>query len=238
MRIAIAEDERASAEQLHSDLKRFAQENGQELHVETYPNGAELVDHYRGNWDLILLDVDMPIMDGIEAARIIRQWDPGVLIMFITNLAQYAIKGYEVSAFDYVLKPIGYYALSMKISAAQRLLRRSGEQSLMLSREGDMVRVPLSHLYYIEAFGHQLSYHTLDGDIVMTTARTLTALEEELRSQGFVRCHKGFLINLHYVDMVRTNTVLVAGMELPVGRSRRKALMEALLDFVKGVRPQ
>lgn len=234
MRVAIAEDEKVCSDQLHSYLERFAQDSGQSMEIERFVNGSQLVEHYRGTWDLLLLDVDMPGMNGLEAARMVRRSDPDVLIMFITNLAQYAIKGYEVGALDYLLKPVSYYALSMKLEAALRILRRNEDRYLILPQDGGVVRLPLSRLYYVEAFSHQLHYYTTEGELVSTTSQTLSALEREL--VGFFRCHKGYLVNLRYVDAVWGDTLATAGKELPVSRSRRKALLQALLNDAKGGR--
>lgn len=235
MRVAIAEDERGCAEQLQANLHRYAVESGEPIQIEVYANGAELIENYRGSWDLLLLDVDMPVLNGFDAARSIRRIDPKVHIIFITNLAQYAIKGYEVSALDYVLKPISYFALSMKLDMVSRLIRRNMEDSLMINQDGDLIRVPLSHLYYVEIFSHELNYHTMEGDIVTTTSQTLSALEKRLEGHGFVRCHKGYLINLRYVKTLCGNTVLLDGREIPVSRNRRKAVMQAIIDYAKGV---
>lgn len=234
--IIIAEDDPSFSAQVQSYLQQFAQENQLDLSVIAYSDGAELVEHYHGNGDILLLDVDMPGMDGLTAAKMIRKIDTSVQIIFITNLAQYAIRGYEVNALDYVLKPISYYALSMKLRLALRILRRNQEKSILLNRDGDVTRVPLSHLYYVEIYSHQLCYHTAEGDITLTTTRTLTMLEEELGQYGFVRCHKGLLINLRYVDTLQGTNVLVAGKWLPVSRNRRKAVLEALLNYAKGGR--
>lgn len=236
MRIAIAEDEEAYLEQLQAHLRRYREETGTPIQVDAFSNGAHLVEHYQGVWDLILLDVDMPAMNGLDTARSIRRLDQNVFIMFITNLAQYAIKGYEVNALDYVLKPVSYYALSMKLNMVSRLLLRNREHFLTISHDGDLHRIPVSDLYYVEIFSHQLNYHTMNGDITTTNNHTLSALEQELVEYGFVRCHKSCLINLRHVQELRGNTVRLAGIELPVSRNRRKAVMLAIMNYSKGVR--
>lgn len=234
LHIAIAEDESSFAQQLEKNLERFGQDNHIELKPVIFSDGASLVEHFTSEWDLLLLDVEMPGMDGISAARCIRERDPEVPIMFITNLAQYAIRGYEVDALDYVLKPVSYYSLAMKLKKALRLIRRKDNRSILLNREGDVVRLPLSHLYYVEVFGHQLHYHTSEGEFTQTGSRSLAALEKELSGCGFARCHSGYLVNLRYVDAVEADAVRVTGRLLPVSRSRRGDFLQALLDDTKG----
>ena len=236
LHIAIAEDEPAFAQQLEKNLERFGKDNYIEFKLSLFSDGASLVEHFTTEWDLLLLDVDMPGMDGISAARCIRDRDPEVPIMFITNLAQYAIRGYEVDALDYVLKPVSYYSLAMKLKKALRLVRRKDSRSIMLNREGDVVRLPLSHLYYVEVFGHQLRYHTSEGEFTQTGSRSLAAVEKELSSCGFARCHSSYLVNLRYVDAVETDAVRVIGKSLPISRNRRKSFLQALLDHTKGER--
>lgn len=232
--IAIVEDDPASAAQLKQYIERYGQENGVAFTVELFADGSAVTEGYRPIWDIIFMDVSMLGMDGLTAAQEIRRTDPAVLILFITNLAQYAIRGYEVSALDYVLKPVSYHAFSMKLHLALRLLQRNLEYSLLLNRGKDLQRVPVSHLHYVEVYSHQFHYHTAEGNIVLTMTRTMADLEEELLPHGFVRCHKGFLINLRYVEAVRSASVLVAGEELPVSRNRRKAVLDALLTYMKG----
>lgn len=235
LRAAIVEDDEKTALQLQGHLEQFGKENGISVHVGCFSNGTKLTGEYHHVWDLLLLDVDMPVMDGIETARFIRQVDSRVIIIFITNLAQYAIKGYEVDALDYVLKPVSYYALAMRLKKALRVLRSSSEKSLMLKWDGSMVRVPLSDIYYIEIYSHSLLYHTADEDIKTTGAyNTLTQLERELEECGFVRCHNCYLVNLRYTDGIGRSTLKVFGTELPISRGRRRHVMEKLMAYAKG----
>lgn len=236
-RVAIVEDEAGAASQLQENLQRFSQENDIPVQVEIFPDGAKLVGEYRHVWDLLLLDIDMPVMNGLETARTIRETDPDVMIIFITNLAQYAIQGYEVDALDYVLKPVNYFALAMKLKRALRVLRASESGALMLRRGGDLTRMPLSRIYYVESFNHSLKYHTADGDLETTGAQTLASLEKELVPQGFVRCHNCYLANLRYVDGIHGNTLSVLGQELPISRNRRRDVMDAMLNYAKGSKP-
>ncbi len=234
MRIAIAEDDPGFAQQMEQHLRRFAEENQLSLTEQTYSNGAELVEGYRPVWDILLLDVDMPGMDGISAARCIREVDADVVIIFVTNLAQYAICGYEVNALDYVLKPVNYYALSMKLKKALQYCPREETKYLILNQGSDVVRIPLHRLYYVEVYNHQLRYHTAEGDFLTTGSRSLTAVAKELAEDGFVRCHNSYLVNLRYVDRLEGDNVQVAGDLLPVSRKRRKTLLQALLEDAKG----
>lgn len=234
MRIAIAEDEKRYSDQLQELLKKFGAENQIEMQLFSFSNGAELLEHFRGGWDMILLDMDMPTMNGMDTARAIRQVDQEVLIMFITNLAQYALNGYEVQAFDYMLKPVSYSALAMKLKLALRVLQKNEDRSIMLNQDGELFRVPLSHLYYVEIYSHRLCFHTMERDIDINSIRTLSDLEQELKPDGFVRCHKSILVNARYVDHIKGCALTVAGCEIPISKNRRGEVLKELLACAKG----
>lgn len=119
VRIAIAEDDPAYRATLEEYLDRYRRENGLEAEVTTFSDGLALTEGYRPVYDLLLLDIEMPNLDGMSAAEKIRSSDPEVVIIFITNMAQYAIKGYQVDALDYVLKPVSYAAFAFKLKKAQ-----------------------------------------------------------------------------------------------------------------------
>ena len=140
-RIAIVEDEAAVREQLAGYVQRYTRQYGTPFEVTEFADGMEILEDYRPQFDIIFLDVEMKHLDGMETARRIRERDGGVLIVFITNMAQYAIRGYEVDALDYVLKPVNYYQFCTKLSRAiQRVQRRRGGQVVLQLAGGGMPR--------------------------------------------------------------------------------------------------
>lgn len=229
LQLAIVEDDPQYADQLRDYVQRYATETGLELKLHIFRDGAEIIDHYRPIWDLIFLDIEMPLMDGMSAAETIRMQDQSVLLIFITNMAQYAIRGYEVDALDYVLKPISYPSFSMKFRKACRILESRQRGSVILSKDSEVIRLSAAEIRYIEAFGHRLVYHTSQGEF--QSFSTLDKAAGEL--SDFVRCNRSYLVNLRYVDGVKDDCVLIDGVQLKIGRTKKKEFMQQLSDYFR-----
>ena len=108
LHIGIAEDDTNYVRQLKEYLERYSRESSTPMEISVFTDGDELVENYKAQFDLILMDVEMPFLDGMTAAEEIRKLDSEVVIIFITNMAQYAIRGYAVDALDYLIKPVDY----------------------------------------------------------------------------------------------------------------------------------
>ena len=128
LRVAVAEDNPKDRERLLSFLKKYGEEKDVQIEVAEYTDGSELLDQYRPRYDVIFLDVEMPQMDGMKAAEKIRETDEEVILIFITNMAKYAIRGYEVQALDYVLKPVKYEAFTVKMDKVKRLAEKKKDR--------------------------------------------------------------------------------------------------------------
>ena len=118
LKIAVVEDQTEVRESLCQFIRQYAGEQGLLAEVEPFADGAVIAEGYQPGYDIIFLDVEMPRLGGFGAAERIRAVDPDVVLVFVTNMAQYAIKGYEVDALDYVLKPVSYGAFCTKLSRA------------------------------------------------------------------------------------------------------------------------
>lgn len=225
-RIAIVEDEAAVREQLAGYVQRYTRQYGTPFEVTEFADGMEILEDYRPQFDIIFLDVEMKHLDGMETARRIRERDGGVLIVFITNMAQYAIRGYAVGALDYVLKPVPYFAFSQQLQKALGQLEKRERHYLAVAVDGGMRRLDAAEIYYLESEGHKVHFYTEKEDFVVPG--TLKNYEEKLVGRAFARCNSGYLVNLAQVSGVQQDMVQVGPYTLQISRPRRKAFMAEL----------
>jgi DNA-binding LytR/AlgR family response regulator len=232
LRIAIVEDSESDRNKLKELIHQYVAECNEECDIQEFSDGFVFLTEYRMIYDLVLLDVEMPRMNGMDTAKELREIDPSVLLIFVTNMAQYALKGYEVDALDYVLKPVTYYAFAMKLKKVQRILRERSQEYLMLPFEDELRKVPVSSILYIEVKDHTLCYHTYEGTSFQTGS--LKVLEQKLAPFHFSRCNNCYLVNLIHVRSVTQEAVRVENEELKISRPRRKQFMQALSDYYGG----
>jgi len=231
MRIAVVEDEDKAAELLISYIKRYEEEKGFSFEVIRYTNGLSFISDYKADIDILFMDIEMPHLDGMTTAQKLRELDEHVCLIFVTNMAQYAIKGYEVDAMDFVVKPVRYFSFSLKLDRAIKQRRRLEKAELVLPDKESAKRLVISDILYIEVKNHTLIYYTVSGDSVSVRG-TISAEEENLRGRGFARCSNSYLVNLAKVTAVEKNTLLLDGKVLPISRTQKAEFMRALADFV------
>lgn len=233
IRIAIVEDEAEVREQLAGYVERHSRQYGTPFQVKTFADGDELLEDYRPVYDIILLDVQMRRLDGMSTAEQLRRLDPDVILIFITNMAQFAIRGYAVDAMDYVLKPVPYFAFSQELQKALRRLEKRAKSYLTVPVEGGLRRVDVHSIYYLESEAHKVHIYTESGDFVAPGA--LKEFEEKLGGQNFARCNSGYLVNLAQVTGVQQSVAEVGPYRLQISRPKKKLFMEALADYIGGV---
>lgn len=229
MRIAVVDDELEMRETLSQYIDRYAKESGTSLEVDAYSSGDALLADYRLIYDIIFFDVDMPGTNGINTARQIRDRDDNVTILFVTNIAQYAINAFEVEAVDYIIKPLEYFDFAMKFRRAIKRAVRRSERELFLDTVNGRIRVSVSNITFVEGFDHYLVYHVYGkgGKAAELEIRgNMRDHEAILKPYGFCRVHRSYLVNIAYVDVIHANDLSVAGTVIPIGRSYKKDLMQ------------
>ncbi|MDO4804243.1 MAG: LytTR family DNA-binding domain-containing protein [Lachnospiraceae bacterium] len=230
IKIAIVEDEDLYVKVLSEFLDRFQAESGTAICSERFRDGDEIVENYDGSYDIILMDIQMKFMDGMSAAEEIRKRDRDVIIMFITNRTDYAIRGYEVDALDYIVKPVNYFAFARKLERAIGRIPQDKDAVITLNIPQGIRKIRIDDIFYAESEGHNLVYHTVHGDYKIR--QKMSEAEEELGRHGFFRSNKGYLVNMRHVDGVQDGCCLLAGQRLLISRSRKAEFMAAMADYI------
>lgn len=228
--LAICDDEQSFVCHLQDLLSKYAAETGIEMKITTYYDGLELIEKYDTTIDLIFLDIQMKMVDGLKAAERIRQKDKKVEIIFLTTLAQYALEGYTYQATNYIIKPLKNVRLKSEMDKFLERHSREESPSLIISNDTGKYKVHLNSLRYIETFNRNLLFHTEQENIICY--KNMKEVEVELRDKGFARCHTSYIVNLFYVKGVKKLDIeLITGEIIPISQPRRKELMEQLTEY-------
>lgn len=234
MNIAIVEDDVRLREEFRQYIINYFEGRENQCRITLFADGDEILENYHATYDLIFLDIQMQRLDGMQTAERIRQLDTEVYLIFITNLANYAIKGYSVNALDFVLKPVNYLMLKQLLQRVERMLESRVKKYITLPTERGLTRLEVSQIYYVETENHAVCVYTERG--VWKLRESMRNMENMLVKQDFYRCNNCYLVNLAHVEQVDGSTVTVAGYQLTISRPRYKAFMAALTKYIGGIK--
>ena len=231
--IAIVEDEALYMEQLKNYIEKYSKESDMEFKVTYFQDGDEIAVNYSADYDIILMDIQMQFMDGMTAAKKIREMDSKVILIFVTNMIQYAVQGYQVDALDYIVKPVEYFSFTQKLNRAIERIGTNSKHYISATTEDGIRKVNIDDILYIESSGHYLNFITMTE--IYETRGTMKYMEDLLELHDFCRIHKGYLVNMKHVEGVKESDCIICGRKLPVSRNNRKNFMERLTDYIGSV---
>ena len=232
MKIAIVDDEEQSRALLKEYIEKYAAGRNMVVEVVLFKNGLDLVSEYTADYDIIFMDIVMSFMDGIAIAKTLRKLDRTVALVFVTNMAKFAIKGYEVDAVSFLVKPVSYFDFSLKFKKALDVYVMNEERSFTVKYRGGMCRISTDKLMYVEIIAHRLYYRMIDGDIEVTGV--LSEAEKELSRFGFLRCNKCYLVNPRFIIGINGSDLQVGNATLQISRPRRAAFLSELAKWYAG----
>lgn len=225
--IAICDDERDFVAHLKGLLQQYAAETGEEIKITPYYDGMELVERYDTTIDLIFLDIQMRLLNGLRTAEHIRRMDEGVGIIFLTTLTQYGLEGYKYQAVNYIIKPMKYVRLKAEMDQWLKKRRKEDSSALAVANDTGKYKVFLKSLRYVETFNRNLLLHTGQEHIICY--KSMKEMEQKLQDKGFVRCHTSYIVNLSYIKGVKKLEIeLITGEKIPISQPKRKEFMEKL----------
>ena len=230
IRIALVEDDKQMTLELIEVTQRFFKENNVKSEIYTFANAEDFLCDFKNNYNLILMDIDLPNMDGMKAVQHLRETKSDTMVIFVTSLAQYAIEGYKVNAFDFVVKPVQYYNFALTLKRALKSLLVQSEKSIIINNKSFMQKIDISNLKYIEVINHNLVFHTVNNNIEIRG--TLSTYVHQLKDYDFVLCNRCYLVNLKFVSRVTTEYVIIGEEKLILSKSRRTDFISAINAFI------
>lgn len=234
MHVAIVEDDVRVRARIVQYIEQSFEHDTRRFQVDEFSDGDEILENYRAEYDLVLLDIQMARLDGMKTAEKIRSLDENVYVAFVTNMAQYAIRGYSVNALDFILKPVNYLMVQQLLQRVETLLNKRTSKYITLPTDHGLTRLDVSEIDYIETEGHTLIIYT--EKMVYRLNSTMKNMESQLENFGFYRCNNCYLVNLAKVERVNNGIVYINGHQLAVSRPRHKGFMDALVTYIGGVR--
>ena len=232
--VVIVEDEQGAYDALKKQIDEYQKRNKNvEFDVTHYLNATEFLDKPFDGFDLIFLDIEMPGISGIEAARKIRKTNEDVMIVFVTNMAQYALESYDVHAYDFILKPVNYDSFSIKFercvnALSHKLLKRE----IVLAYGTNKKKVDIGDITFIESSNHNVIVHFKGGEFRMRT--TLASFEKQLKGCHFVYCNACYLVNLKWVKELKGDSIVVDNSELRISHLQKPMFLSEFAKYIGG----
>ncbi len=229
MTILICDDLPKERLNLSQFLRNYEQAHDMELDLEMAVDGNQMLAMWKpGRWDLIFLDIYMPELDGVEAARRLRKVDSRCEIVFVTNSREHGMEGYELRVMDYVTKPFAQKEVDEVMDWFFRQRAEKHSELMIRTTDGEK-SIRAQDIYYIESSAHNCIIHTKKERI--TVRRSIDVLAGELNS-AFFRCHKSFLVNFAYVVKTENNVFLLdSGESVPISAVNRSKSKSAFLAW-------
>ena len=243
VKIGIVDDEKEAREQLQEAIERFGTEYRMEFEVRGFDSAVSYLSSGSNACDILYLDSDMPRMTGMELAEKIRETDPEVVIIFCTNLEQFALNGYSVSALGFLVKPVQWYSFHMYLDRALKAVQRRAGRSenagtrRIVVKDGPVSRViDAADIKYVEVRQHYLLYSIQDKrtgeETVIRTRGSMQDAVGQLSPYGFVRCSSSFLVNLSCITAVSRLDLYIGQEVLPIGRAYKDSFTREFSRFL------
>ena len=232
MRIAICDDEQAQQLLVEKYLLEWGEEHQISITTSLFPNGESFLFSWEEDkeYDLLILDIEMGKMNGMELAGEIRKQDEEIPILFITGYDSYMAQGYEVSALHYLLKPVNkekFFAVLDKLQKNRE--KTDSEEKLLFHTEEGNLSLPISKIWYVEAYGHQSILYTQEDEYVLK--HSISAVEKLFEGKKeFIRCHRSYLVSLQHISAIVKNEIILDNKKrLPVSRNLSKEVNAAFI---------
>lgn len=228
--IGICDDELHYRSKIKDMLKEILSSYPINYKVYEFSSGEELLNNYPKDLDILIMDIKMKLINGMDTARKIREFDENLELIFMTSFVEFMQEGYEVKAYRYILKPISERKMSKNILPCINEIMKKRNNYLTINVKNYVDRIKIDSIIYIETARPNILIYTNDN--MYTTKMNISKMEKVLSEYGFFRCHNSYIINLKLVESMNSNTVIVGGKNIPISKYRVKDLKLAITNIL------
>jgi DNA-binding LytR/AlgR family response regulator len=236
LKIAICDDDKKDRERVHGFVKEYIDEKGITAEIRVFDHPDTLIEECEQlRPHIYILDIVMPMVTGIQAARELRWNQPDAQIIFATSESSFALESFDVNPINYILKPIDRDKLFTTLDLAISRVDTGKDKTITLKVKGGLTSLKVDDILYIEYRNHIVSYHMMSGDIVSPPTLRIGFAEylETNHSDGvFIRCHESIAVNIAAIDkLTKTDITLRNREQIPVSKSRHSEVLEAYMNY-------
>lgn len=235
MKIAICDDEKQFADIIRPIIEQWADRNAIPLTLYCFTNGDDLISAHRIKcMDLIILDIIMPLLNGMDTARELRNDDRSVPIIFLTSSREFAVESYDVKAFHYLIKPVEDEKLC---SVLDDFLQRNILPSTIFTAKtaAGFCRITLADVRYLEAQNKKVLVHLSNGKTLEIHELFSTCAETFSPENGFFHCHRSYIVNLNCIEQFsKKDITLNNNTVIPISRNNFLAFKEIYFNHMFG----
>jgi DNA-binding LytR/AlgR family response regulator len=225
VRIAVCEDEKAHQNIITSMLQGWATVSGRDIDVAAFNDAESLLILWDDVvFDVLILDIEMKKMSGMELAKTIRRIDDDVIIIFVTSHESYSLEGYDVNPLHFLMKPLDEKIFHKVLDKAFAIYQLTGGDGLVIHSDAGLEKIPADKIYFISMYSHTAEIYTADEMYV--TRMTVNDLLQALPAH-FINCHRSYIINMFKVTCVFDDHIVMANdTEIPLSRGNIKRVRE------------
>lgn len=236
LRVAVCDDDLADCDRIYDYVQDYLNKKNLDAEIRKYNHPDSMLQECGiFHADIYILDIVMPMLTGLEAAREVRWTQKNAQIIFSTSETSYALEAYDVSPINYILKPVDQIKLENSLDRAISNINTEDDKSITVKIKGGFATIRICNILYVDCNNHKVTFHLLTNDTITTpTLRIGFAeyVEELLPIDMFLRCHESIAVNIAAIDKLVKYEIELRNKEIiPVSRNRYAEIASAYMDY-------
>lgn len=229
--IAIVDNDQEEMQALETRVKHYLEEENVAHFIHKFDSGVEFI-RSRAAYDIVFMEIRMEDMDDLDAARFLRIVNKDAKLIFVTHQADMAIRGYEVDAMDFIIKPVDQSTVDNVMSRALKCIEKSSGELFAIKTPSSVISISTFDIFYVEVYDHDLVYHTKQGDF--RVRGRLGEVREKIGDRYFIQCSRSYLVNIRHVQSLHSDHLIVHGDKIQITKAHHKKMEQMFVNYLNG----